>query len=98
MSERPVHINDLAAPPLSASTSSSRIDRGVSTQSVIVKNIGQNTVYIKGGTSGVVATTSDHPIAPGEISRLDIDLGHTHIAGITASSTSTLLIINTNGK
>ena len=98
MDRIPVNINDPASPPLTASTSSSRVARGTPTQSVIVKNTGLVTAYLRSGDVTVVATTSHHPIAPGEISLIDSDITHTHIAGITASGSAVVLIINTNGK
>jgi len=59
---------------------------------VIVQAPAANTVavFIKFGTSSVVATTAGFPMLPGAIHVFSVGQGQTHMAAITASSTGTV--------
>lgn len=53
--------------------------------------------YLKSGMSDVVATTTDMHIAAGEKGVYAIDPSHTHVAGIVATGTGTVLLVRGNG-
>ena len=83
---------------LSASTTSTAVALGATASTVAVANTGANTVYVLfGTTSGTTATTSNgFPVLAGQTVFLG-NGANTYIAGITASSTSTLLITPGSG-
>lgn len=83
---------------LSASTTSTAVALGATASTVAVANTGANTVYVLFGTSsGTTATTSNgFPVLAGQTVFLG-NGANTYIAGITASSTSTLLVTPGSG-
>ncbi len=83
---------------LSASTTSTAVALGATASTVAVANTGANTVYVLfGTTSGTTATTSNgFPVLAGQTVFLG-NGANTYIAGITASSTSTLLVTPGSG-
>lgn len=81
------------ATPLSVSNSTSETALPASSAVVLVQNVGNNVAYVKlGTTSGVTATTSDLAVPPGGGCALTVG-SNGFIAGITASSTTTLNLI-----
>lgn len=61
---------------------------------VMLTNTGSVTAYVAFGTSSVVATTAYYPVLPGskEILSLSDETAPTHVAAITDSGTTTLLV------
>ena len=60
------------------------------TSSVRIYNSAVVVCFIKFGVSGITATTSDMPIAPGGVETFEIGPGVTTIAGITGGTSGTL--------
>jgi len=89
--------NGTDATPLSVSNSTSETALPAASAVVLVQNIGSNVAYIKlGTTSGVTATTSD--LAVPALGGCTVTVGaNGFIAGITASSTTTLNLIGGSG-
>lgn len=81
---------------LSVSNSSSRVALGSAGPTAVVKNTGANVAYILFGSSGATATTSSYPVLAGEEVAFNVG-SNTYIAGITASSTTTLLVTTGTG-
>lgn len=83
---------------LSVSNSSSRVALAATGATVLVRNEGTQTAYVALGGASVAATTSSFPIDPLSIVTLARDPDtDTHIAAITASSTTTLTAISGTG-
>jgi hypothetical protein len=88
---------------LSVSTTTASVALGnANGTSILIDNtgIGASTpvdIYVKSGLSDVVATTSDMHIAAGEKGTYKIDPSHTHIAGITASGSTTARFARATG-
>lgn len=61
---------------------------------VMLTNTGSSTAFIALGDSSITATTSYYPVLPGtkEIITLNQDTTPTHVAGITDSGSSTVLV------
>ena len=88
---------------LSCTTSSGTSSRTalVGTGSVVmITNVSDVVAYIALGDSSVTATTAYFPILPGtkEILTLSGDITVTHAAGITGSSTATVLVHKGHGN
>ena len=81
---------------LSATTTSSNVSFGSAT-TVAASNTGSNTVFITfGTTSGVTATTTGYPVLASQTIFFSAG-SNTYIAGITSTSTSTLLVTPGSG-
>lgn len=86
-----------SAVSLSVSNSSSRVQLGwvgtvtVPPPTAFVCNTGANTAYVALGDATIAATTSSFPVLAGYCNPLAVN-GASNIAGITASSTTTLII------
>lgn len=61
--------------------------------SVVIRNTGSKTAYVKFGTSTVAATTSDYPIAAGTQEVIARLLTDTHLSAICGGSDTTTLSI-----
>ena len=61
---------------------------------LMLTNVGDVTAYIALGDSSVTATTSYYPVLPGtkEIVSISLESSITHVAGITASGSATVLV------
>lgn len=64
---------------------------------VIVVNNGDEIAYVCSGSSTVTATTANFPIPPGAAFSLKKDPAHTHVAAITATGTTPIAIVETDG-
>jgi hypothetical protein len=81
----------------SVTTSSAASAVGVESKSLVVTNTGSNAIYLRTGLTGAVATTADYPLLSGAQVSISKPQDHTHVAYITASSTSSLHIIPGEG-
>jgi len=95
-------VMDINSPSntLSVSTSSNRVETTTTgTDRVIIDNTVAGAVecYIKSGNSTVTAATTDTHVGVGVYLTYRIDPSHTHIAGITASGTGTVVIQRGSG-
>ena len=82
----------------SVTTTSAASAIGEGSKSLVVTNTGStNAVYLRTGTSTAVATTADYVIMPNAQVSISKPQDHTHIAYITASSTSSLHVIPGEG-
>ena len=81
---------------LSVSGSSSRVAFPTSGPTALIINVGSNAAYLKFGSSAVVATTSGYLLNPGCSVAYDIS-GQGYVAGITASSTTSLSVLTGAG-
>lgn len=70
----------------------------IGSKAVRVYNSGASTVFIAFGTSSIVATTAaGMPVPAGAIETFEISGSVTHVAGITASGTSTVYFTSGRG-
>lgn len=83
---------------ISVTTTSAAAVRGRGAKSMFLLNTGLTLCYVRIGPDGVAATTSDLPVPPNIPMVIGKDQDHTTVAAITASSTSTLLVIPGEGK
>ena len=81
----------------SVTTASASSAVGAGSMSLVVTNTGSNTVWVRTGLTGLTATTADYPILPTSQVSISKPLDHTHIAYLTATSTSSLHIIPGEG-
>lgn len=85
-------FNQTGTASLSVTSTSSRVALGSTGSTVEVTNTGANTAYVVLGSSSVVATTGSTPVLPNSTIILNNAQAFPDIAGITASSTTTLTI------
>ena len=81
----------------SVTTTSAASAVGVGSKSLVVTNTGSNAIYLRTGLTGSEATTADYPLLPGAQVSISKPQDHTHIAYITAASTSSLHVIPGEG-
>lgn len=82
----------------SVTTTSAASAVGLSSKSLVVTNTGAtNAIYLRTGPSDAVATTADYCLMPSAQVSISKPQDHTHIAYITASSTSSLHVIPGEG-
>lgn len=83
---------NLPSGSISASTSSARTayPKNASKNHVYVYNTGAVPIFVKSGDANVVATTSDNFVVAGQGRLFSKTPTDTHLAAITASSTSTV--------
>ncbi len=65
---------------------------GFGHKTLCLTNLGAETVYVRVGLSGVVATTSDYPVLSGTQVTITKDQDHTHIAYKTGTASSLHII------
>jgi hypothetical protein len=71
---------------------------GTGSKSLVITNTGStNAVYLRTGLSTAVATTADYCLLPLAQVSISKPQDHTHVAYITASSTSSLHVIPGEG-
>lgn len=83
---------------ISVTTTSASAAKGVGSKSMYLLNTGSTLCYVRVGPTDVAATTADLPVPPNIPIVIGKDQDHTTVAAITASSTTTLLIIPGEGK
>lgn len=82
----------------SVTTTSAASAVGAGSKSLTITNTGStNAVYLRTGLSGAVATTADYCLMPSAQVSISKPQDHTHIAYITAASTSSLHVIPGEG-
>ena len=82
----------------SVTTTSAASAVGFGAKSLVVTNTGStNAVYLRTGISTAVATTADYCLMPNAQVSISKPQDHTHIAYITAASTSSLHVIPGEG-
>lgn len=91
----PIYGSGVTVAPTTTTASSSIGDPGAT---ACITNLGTNTVYVRLGESGVVATTADYPVYPGNQVMLAKQVDDTHVAYITAGDTGSLHIMSGDGE
>jgi len=81
----------------SVTTSSAASAVGDGAKSLVITNTGSNAIYLRTGLTGAVATTADYLLLSGAQVSISKPQDHTHVAYITATSTSSLHIIPGEG-
>lgn len=83
----------------SSSTANVALDTSLAgrNKSVRVYNDLSEKVFIKFGTSGITAATTDMPIGAGATEVFEINSSHTHVAAITASGSGTIYFTEGEG-
>jgi len=82
----------------SVTTTSAVSTVGVGSKSLVITNTGDtNAIYLRTGLSDAVATTADYCLMPGAQVSISKPQDHTHVAYITAASTSSLHVIPGEG-
>jgi hypothetical protein len=82
----------------SVTTTSAASAVGFGDKSLVVTNTGStNAVYLRTGLSDAVATTADYCLMPSAQVSISKPQDHTHVAYITAASTSSLHVIPGEG-
>jgi hypothetical protein len=82
----------------SVTTTSAASAVGLGSKSLVITNTGDtNAIYLRTGLSTAVATTADYCLMPSAQVSISKPQDHTHIAYITAASTSSLHAIPGEG-
>lgn len=79
------------------STISSASAIGSGSKSLCITNLGSFVVYVRVGSSGIVATAADYPILPLTQLSISKEQDSTHVAYVTSSGTGSLHIIPGEG-
>lgn len=90
----PSYTNGVTVSPGTVSAASTV---GAGSKSLCLTNLGSFVVYVRAGTSGVVATQADYPVLPLTQVSISKSQDKTHVAYVTASGTGSLHIIAGEG-
>jgi hypothetical protein len=90
----PAYTKGITVAPTSVSAASTI---GDGSKSLCLTNLGSFVVYVRAGTSGVVATQADYPVLPLTQVSISKSQDKTHVAYVTASGTGSLHIIAGEG-
>jgi hypothetical protein len=90
----PSYTKGVTVSPTAVSAAS---DVGAGSKSLCVTNLGSVVVYVRVGTTGVVATASDYPVLPLTQISISKDQDATHVAYVAASATGSLHILPGEG-
>lgn len=87
-----------AAVSLAVTSTTGNVALAGSGNQLLVKNVGATECFLTVGSSTVEATTANMSVPPGEIAVYTIPISATHVAAITASSTTTLRLARGEGN